>query len=356
MREEARQGIFALGVLIMLLMAALAALYFALDLGTAYLYTFAVLGLLGLHVAMSAKMLPKSSDIKVFYVLGIVLLAMSALAFALLAHRYSVFTAALYTSVALLFMVVPLAPWGMREALLAIAIVYVIFTASTLSVASRFTVEALWTLQFLMVSAAAISLALVSRATIVRRGHLQARFNLTQMNEKLARTSLQDPLTGAWNRRFLEERYGNIAASYAQSGRGYCLGLVDVDKFKQLNDTLGHVYWDRVLQRLVSVLDETLGPDEYVIRMGGDEFALLLQGGDARERLERARDQVERRDKSRPDMPALPSVCIGVGRVAPGTQASLAQAYKLADQALYAAKDRGARSVVEMHFVAKDAG
>ncbi len=356
MREDARNGIFALGALSTLLMAGLTLLYFALGLNSAYLYTFGVLGLLALHVALSAKMLAKTADTKLFYVLGLALLAMCALAFALLAHRYSVFTATLFISVALLFMVVPLVPWGIREALFAIGIIYVIFTASTLGAARHFKPDTLWTLQFLMLSAATISLALVWRATIVRKGHLQARFDLTQTNEKLALTALLDPLTGAWNRRFLKERYSDIVAGYAGSGQGYCLGVVDVDKFKQLNDTFGHAYGDRVLRRLVSIMERALGSDGYVIRVGGDEFVLLLQGDDGARRLELARARLDRRRKSRTDAPRMPSISIGVARVPAGTRMAFSEAYALADQAMYAVKSGGLRRVAEMTSADKDVG
>lgn len=348
MREDARQGIFALGMLSMLLMAGLVVLYFALELNSAYLYTFGVLALLALHVALSAKALSQATDAMVFYVLGLALLVICALAFALLAHRYSAFTATLFIGVALLFMVVPLVPWGMREAVFAVAAVYVIFTGSTLSVARRFTPEALWTLQFLMLSAAAVALALVWRGTIVRKGHLHARFDLTQTNEKLAQTALLDALTGAWNRRFLEKRYDAIVAGYAATAEGWCLAVADIDKFKQLNDTLGHAYGDRVLRRLVSIMERVLGPDEYVIRIGGDEFVLLLRGGDARERLQRTCDALERRKKRRPQAPAMPGVSIGVAKVPPGVQIPFREAYLLADEAMYAAKRDPAQPVLEM--------
>jgi hypothetical protein len=127
MCREARQGIFVLGILTMLLMAGLALLYHALGLGTAYPYTFGVLALLALHVAVSARAI---ADIKVLYLLGMMLLAVSGLAFVLLAHRYGVFTATLLSTVVLLFMVIPLVPWGLREALFAVGVIYLIFTGS----------------------------------------------------------------------------------------------------------------------------------------------------------------------------------------------------------------------------------
>jgi diguanylate cyclase len=341
MRREARQGIFVLGMLTMLLMSGLAGLYYALGLGSAYHYTFGMLALLALHVAISARSI---SEIKVLYLLGMVLLAVSGLAFVLLAHRYGAFTAALFSTVVLLFMVVPLVPWGMREALIAVGIIYVIFTGSTLSVAGRFPHAVLWTLQFLMVSAAVISLSLVAYAVVVRKDHLEARFNLTAANERLARTSLQDALTGAWNRRFLEQHFDDIVARHAARGDGCALSIVDVDMFKALNDTHGHACGDEVLRRLVATLGDALAADEYVIRIGGDEFMLLMKEQGARSRIERALQSL-RDTKDR--LPAMPGVSVGMARIPLHKTMSLKDASLLADRALYEAKARGRGMVLD---------
>ena len=344
MCREARQGIFVLGILTMLLMAGLALLYHALGLDTAYPYTFGMLALLALHVAVSARAV---TDIKVLYLLGMMLLALSGLAFVLLAHRYGVFTATLFSTVVLLFMVIPLVPWGLREALLAVGVIYLIFTGSTLSVAGRFPHEALWTLQFLMLSAAVISLALVAYAIVVRKEHLEARFKLTAANEKLAKVSLQDPLTGAWNRRFLEEHFGEIVARHAARGEACALGVLDVDKFKELNDTYGHACGDRVLQRLVKALTQALDADEYVVRIGGDEFVLIMKEEAAKPRLERALERFGEREEGCSDLPLMPSVSIGMARVPPEARIPLREAYLLADRSLYAAKAGRRGRVVE---------
>ena len=344
MSREARQGIFILGALTMVLMSGFAVLYYALGQAMEYQYTFGVLALLALHVALSARTI---SDIRVLYLLGMVLLAVSGLAFVLLAHRYGLFTATLLSTVVLLFMVVPLVPWGLREALLAVGVLYAIFTGSTLSAAGRFAHDALWTLQFLMVGAALISLALVAYAIVVRKEHLEARFNLSAANEKLAKVSLQDPLTGAWNRRFLEEHFDEIVARHAACGQASSIGIVDVDKFKELNDTYGHACGDRVLQQLVKTLTEALEADEYVVRIGGDEFVLIMKDAGARPRLERALERLKGREGGFAGLPEMPSVSIGVARVPPGAQIPLREAYLLADKSLYAAKARGRGLLVE---------
>jgi diguanylate cyclase len=347
MRIETQQGVFMLGTLTMLLMAGLALLYYELHLGTAYVYTFALLGALSGHTAMSAKMV---SDIKVLYLLGMVLLAGCGLAFMLLAHRYGVFTATLFSTVVLLFMVVPLVPWGLREALFAAGIVYFIFTASTLSAVKAFNAQTLWTLQFLMLTGAMIALTIVVRAVLIRKAHVEARFRLTAVNEELCDLSHRDALTGAWNRRFLEEQFSDIVAQHAALGQGSCFGLIDIDKFKQINDTYGHQCGDRVLQRLVQVLTGALRTDDYVVRMGGDEFAMMLRGGQVKERVERALDGFSGRDDGCPGLPALPRVSVGLVHLPAGVTASLEEIYMKADKALYAAKEHPSRWIVEVEF------
>ncbi len=343
--RETAQGVFALGVLTMFLMTGLALLYYGLGLGADHVYTFAVLAVLSIHIATSAKVIP---DTRVLYLLGMVLLALCALAFVLLAHRFGHFSPSLFSTVVLLFMVVPLVPWGMREALLATGVLYFIFTASTFATARRFPAETLWTLQFLMFSSAAISLALVARAVVVRKAHLEARFSLTASNQELFRLSNQDALTGAWNRRFLEEHFDEFVSRAAASGVDYCLGVVDVDKFKELNDAHGHAYGDRVLQRLVKVLGTALGNDEYVVRMGGDEFVLLLKGRGIRPRLERTLETLKRRAEGWPPAAPMPGVSIGIAKVPAGRPASLHDVYVVADRALYSAKARNSSSLVEI--------
>ena len=94
-----------------------------------------------------------------------------------------------------------------------------------------------------------------------------------------------DSLTGLPNRMFLHREFEEMLAAPGASGRGAALLLLDLDRFKEINDTLGHPVGDRLLQqvgpRLESVLERSLGHGAGVLcRLGGDEFALLLPGRD----------------------------------------------------------------------------
>ena len=102
-----------------------------------------------------------------------------------------------------------------------------------------------------------------------------------------------------------------------------------------------------MLQRLVRVLRAALRPDDYVVRMGGDEFAVLLGAGQVHERVARAFEGFEGRDEACPGLPAMPRVSVGLVQLPAGVQASLEQSYLKADKALYVAKHDPSRWIAE---------
>lgn len=86
----------------------------------------------------------------------------------------------------------------------------------------------------------------------------------------------EDQLTGVLNRRGLDDAYQREAARAERTGTPLCVGLLDVDNFKQLNDTHGHQTGDEALQHLVRVTRRTMRPSDVLARYGGEEFLLLL--------------------------------------------------------------------------------
>ncbi|GAA3604258.1 hypothetical protein GCM10022223_19880 [Kineosporia mesophila] len=87
-----------------------------------------------------------------------------------------------------------------------------------------------------------------------------------------------DPLTGLANRLMLAEVLPQAADRSAESGREVAVMLLDLDAFKQINDTLGHVGGDHVLQHFADVLRESVRSSDTVVRLGGDEFAMIIEG------------------------------------------------------------------------------
>jgi diguanylate cyclase (GGDEF)-like protein/PAS domain S-box-containing protein len=99
-----------------------------------------------------------------------------------------------------------------------------------------------------------------------------------QRIEELATT---DGLTGLPNRRRLAERVLEAAAHSRRAGEGFALLLVDLDRFRQVNDSLGHEVGDEVLRTVASRIQSCLRAGDEIARVGGDQFAMLVPGADA---------------------------------------------------------------------------
>jgi diguanylate cyclase (GGDEF)-like protein/PAS domain S-box-containing protein len=98
-----------------------------------------------------------------------------------------------------------------------------------------------------------------------------------RLEDRLLDQSLRDPLTGCWNRRYLAE----FAANHADAGGSWGCIMIDIDHFKQYNDEYGHDAGDAALNRVARFLMRATRAEESTVRMGGDEFLLLLDGAGA---------------------------------------------------------------------------
>jgi diguanylate cyclase (GGDEF)-like protein/PAS domain S-box-containing protein len=98
---------------------------------------------------------------------------------------------------------------------------------------------------------------------------------LEEANAKIEHNALHDFLTQLPNRRFLDVRLAEISEECHQRACGLAVLHIDLDRFKQINDTLGHTAGDAMLKHAARVLTETIGPEDFVARIGGDEFVIL---------------------------------------------------------------------------------
>lgn len=130
------------------------------------------------------------------------------------------------------------------------------------------------------------------------QGVLHDVTELKRMEERLRHRALHDPLTDAANRDLLRERIQGAMARSDRSGEPLAVAVVDLNRFKRINDSLGHAVGDRVLAEVVARLRQELREQDTVARIGGDEFALLLEGVEGelavRSVLERVRGALER--------------------------------------------------------------
>ena len=149
-----------------------------------------------------------------------------------------------------------------------------------------------------------VSFVAVKKDITERKGH----------EERLRRMALHDPLTELPNRRALEAALERVAQR-ASHGQEAAMLLVDVDDFKVVNDTFGHLAGDSVLLDLSGVLQTALRPGDFLARLGGDEFAVLLDsatGDEAAQVAERLRRAVDEARLSAAGRPISVTVSVGV--------------------------------------------
>jgi diguanylate cyclase (GGDEF)-like protein len=166
--------------------------------------------------------------------------------------------------------------------------------------------------------------------------------------------SLRDSLTDSYNRRYLDQRLLAILAERATSRHGLAIALMDLDWFKRVNDTFGHLLGDRVLQRVVELLQTDLPADAFCARYGGEEFVLVLPSVTATTSVaivEAARERVERHEWAGIAPGLRVTVSGGVAYEPPAEAVptrppvSAEQQLLRADSLLYTAKQSGRNAV-----------
>ena len=175
---------------------------------------------------------------------------------------------------------------------------------------------------------------------------------LETANRKLHLLSMRDGLTDIANRRCFDARLATAWSAHARIGASMALLLVDVDCFKELNDTHGHLYGDECLRTLARHCAEMAAhKDDLVARFGGEEFACLLPNcglPDARRLAENLRRSIAALGIEHPTSPVANhlTVSIGVSAVQPLADCSSDALIDRADRALYKAKRKGRNCVV----------
>ncbi len=156
-----------------------------------------------------------------------------------------------------------------------------------------------------------------------------------------------DQLTGTLNRRGLEEMFEKETARSKRHDTLLCVGLLDIDNFKKLNDTMGHDTGDEALVHLATVCRDTLRPQDTVARYGGEEFIVLLPEtplDDAVSALTRLQRELTKKFFMHDNEKVLITFSAGVTQMtADDTQASV---IKRADEAMYKAKQTGKNRVI----------
>jgi two-component system, cell cycle response regulator len=177
------------------------------------------------------------------------------------------------------------------------------------------------------------------RYTEQLRSHVQATMEL----------AVTDPLTGLYNRRYMENQTAALVEHAINRGKALALLALDVDHFKLVNDENGHAVGDRVLQELASRLKQAIRNIDMICRIGGEEFVIVLPNTNA-EMATRIADRMRRGISGKPfnvgaaNGPLTVTVSIGVAAVE-GQSDTMETILKRADEALYSAKRSGRNRV-----------
>ena len=168
--------------------------------------------------------------------------------------------------------------------------------------------------------------------------------------EKIRQQSYIDTLTGAYNRKFLEDISDNLTAQVLRRNSNLGILMIDVDFFKEVNDTYGHDAGDMVLKTIADVIQRNIRKADYLVRFGGEEFLVLLvdvKEGYSEKVAEKLRKIIEETPINLPNgITIKKTVSIGVSEFPKDCDAKLWQCIKFADVALYKAKEEGRNKVV----------
>lgn len=196
----------------------------------------------------------------------------------------------------------------------------------------------------------------------VRRQRLtESVLELSSVNEQLAARALElewssyrDSLTELANRRYFDERLGDLTARTVKAGQDLSILVLDLDDFKGVNDRFGHLTGDEVLRVTAQILEAGTRRSDLVARLGGEEFAVLLTGGMQPAALhglaEKIRQAFEQYGWNAVAPGLTLTVSIGAARLSEVDYHPL-RLLKLADDRLYAAKRGGRNRVVSQDYL-----
>lgn len=177
---------------------------------------------------------------------------------------------------------------------------------------------------------------------------LRANERLSVLNKELAEIAITDGLTQVYNRQYFMDRLRQEVKRANRYGTPFSLLMMDIDHFKQVNDTYGHQAGDAVLVGMTKAIGERLRETDLFARYGGEEFCLIataMDGGEAVLLAERLRDIIARTDVEYQNKHLKITVSIGVCTWEPPFKEDFEELIRRADAALYRAKEQGRNRV-----------
>jgi diguanylate cyclase (GGDEF)-like protein len=177
----------------------------------------------------------------------------------------------------------------------------------------------------------------------------ETNYKLEELNDKLKELSNCDPLTNVYNRRYFSEISNKMLSLTSRNSHDLGMIILDIDKFKNINDTYGHGVGDKVIISLAQNLQDLVRDCDIVSRFGGEEFVVLMYNitlENAQNVAEKIRQHVEKIEVIDNDLTLKFTVSLGVALYDENLDGrNLEHTLKRADDALYVAKQSGRNQV-----------
>lgn len=177
---------------------------------------------------------------------------------------------------------------------------------------------------------------------------IRAGLRIVELQKALLELTVTDGLTSLKNRRAFEQELIDAYEHGRRYDRALAIAIIDLDHFKNINDTFGHQAGDAVLRSVAQVLDHGTRQSDFVARIGGEEFAIILPETELEEAVrfaEKIRTTLENSTIRTGDVAHHVTVSIGIAAMPHSSVRSGEELYHAADQALYRAKARGRNRV-----------
>lgn len=183
---------------------------------------------------------------------------------------------------------------------------------------------------------------MVAVAIVIVQFERQAK-QLSEMGEELTLAVNTDPLTEIRNRRYLMQYLENQTAQMGDEK--HCAVLIDLDLFKSVNDTYGHVFGDKVLKQFADTVKKNLGENDLIARFGGEEFMILF-GTDNEEEIITTMNTISKEYAIFSEKEKGKEFTFSAGAALYGKNSSITDIFTTADKRLYKAKAAGRNMIV----------